>query len=284
MGKAYMRINEITTNFLRGYRTGQKRSGSHGNDFEDAVKWKGNALWENKRADKSKKSSAVEIYNSMCRFEGYPLELEKEKMKNPELREEKAEESETQTKILEKPDGSKVMLITMNFGGTEMTTSVEIAKPTALPIMDEKQTYETYQSGAIWKDDSQSAKAGSSARDYRERAFNQVGANAPESVKKAWLDAADKAGVDGLGISNSGKLSHITQMMVQRFLREYHGENGNDILGGSVQSAIRAANDALYALEHPLAPNSGRTAEEIKNREKEKLFYQEFLNRLYELC
>lgn len=119
-----------------------------------------------------------------------------------------------------------------------------------------------------------------SIRQYREKVFDQIAANAPKRVKQAWLDAADVAGIDGMGIANSGKLSHISQLMVRRVEQGYRGEDVSNILGNSVQSAIRAANEALYALEHPLKPDYGRTAEQIENRMKEKMFYQEFIKRL----
>ncbi|MDE6846976.1 MAG: hypothetical protein K2J99_14610 [Lachnospiraceae bacterium] len=119
-----------------------------------------------------------------------------------------------------------------------------------------------------------------SIRQYREKVFDQIAANAPKSVKQAWLDAADVVGVDGMGVSDSGKLSHISQLMVRRVEQGYRGENVSSILGNSVQSAIRVANEALYALEHPLDSNRGRTAEQIENRMKEKMFYQEFIKRL----
>lgn len=118
------------------------------------------------------------------------------------------------------------------------------------------------------------------ARDYREQAFEQVGVNAPEEVKQAWLDAADIAGIDGMGISDIGALDHIPQFLIQRWIKGVKGEDIYDVLGSTVQSAIKAANDALYALNHPLESNQARTAEIIRNREKEKAFYEEFLKRL----
>lgn len=118
------------------------------------------------------------------------------------------------------------------------------------------------------------------ARQYREQVFNQIAPNAPQRVKQAWMDAADVAGIDGMGISDSGKLSHISQLMVRSIEKGYRSGGVCDLLGNSVQSAMRAAKEALYALEHPLDGNRGRTAEQIENRMKEKLFYQEFLKRL----
>ena len=40
------------------------------------------------------------------------------------------EEGETRTEIVVRPDGSKVLMITVSVGGQEAVTSVELAKPT----------------------------------------------------------------------------------------------------------------------------------------------------------
>lgn len=118
----------------------------------------------------------------------------------------------------------------------------------------------------------------SSERSVWEREFDRIGANAPECVKKAWLDAADAVGVDGMGITKSGKMDHISQLLVQQISKGLRGETGSDdILGNTVQSAVKAVEKALYDLEHPLAGNYGRTPEQIRGRELEKKFYEEFL-------
>ena len=52
--------------------------------------------------------------------------------------------------------------------------------------------------------------------DYNEKAFASVGANAPEEVKQAWMEAAKETGVNGLGMSGNGMLTHVSKMMVQR--------------------------------------------------------------------
>lgn len=116
---------------------------------------------------------------------------------------------------------------------------------------------------------------------YWERAFDSIGKNAPESVKQAWMDAAAVVGADGMGISKNGMMDHISQLMVQRLLKIYRGEKADDILGSSVQSAIKAIDNALYDLEHPLDGNRSRTPEQMKKKEIEKKFYQVFLKRLY---
>lgn len=118
---------------------------------------------------------------------------------------------------------------------------------------------------------------------YWEREFARIGANAPESVKQAWMEAAAVAGADGMGITGNGMMRHISQLMVKHLERNWRGNNSKDILGSSVQSAIKAADEALYALEHPLVPHQNKTPEAAKAREREKIFYQEFLSRLYNL-
>lgn len=51
-----------------------------------------------------------------------------------ESKEEKQiDEQETDTEIIVKPDGSKVMMTTIRVGGVETVMSMEIAKPTGIP-------------------------------------------------------------------------------------------------------------------------------------------------------
>lgn len=117
-------------------------------------------------------------------------------------------------------------------------------------------------------------------KDIAESAFEQVGPNAPEKVKKAWLEAAEEVGANGMGVRKNGMLSHISQMMVQRIIGSLRGEVGEpDVLGSTVGSAIRATKKALYDLEHPLTP--GNYSLEVQQaRVKEGEFYRAFLSRL----
>ncbi len=117
--------------------------------------------------------------------------------------------------------------------------------------------------------------------DYDEKAFASVGANAPEEVKKAWMEAAKETGVNGLGMSGNGMLTHLSQMMVQRAENWMNGiGETNDILGSTVQSAIRATEQALYDLDHPLSPDSIKSIEIQRQQVKERAFYQLFLDKL----
>lgn len=117
--------------------------------------------------------------------------------------------------------------------------------------------------------------------DYDEKAFASVGANAPEEVKQAWMEAAKETGVNGLGIFGNGMLTHLSKMMVQRAENWINGiGETNDILGNTVQSAIRATEQALYDLDHPLSPDSIKSIEVQRQQVKERAFYQLFLDKL----
>lgn len=117
---------------------------------------------------------------------------------------------------------------------------------------------------------------------YAEKAFASVGPRAPQEVKQAWMDAAKETGANGLGIGADGMMRHISQMMVQRLKRNLtgRGSDADDILGNSISSAIQAAGEALYNLEHPLVPESSRSIEVQYYRMKERAFYQTFIKNL----
>ena len=121
------------------------------------------------------------------------------------------------------------------------------------------------------------------AEDYDEKAFEMVGRNAPQGVKDAWMEAAKEVNANGMGIRGNGMMSHISQMMVQRLNKMFKGETENfDILGNTVESAILATEQALYNLDHPLAP-AYRSLEAEQARLKEREFYTAFLERLEKL-
>lgn len=116
--------------------------------------------------------------------------------------------------------------------------------------------------------------------DYDEKAFEMVAPNAPQEVKDAWMEAAKEVNANGIGIRENGMMSHISQMMVQRLTKMFKGETEIvDVLGNTVESAIRATKQALYDLDHPLAP-SYRSIEAEQARIKEREFYVAFLEKL----
>lgn len=119
------------------------------------------------------------------------------------------------------------------------------------------------------------------AIDFAEKAFTTVGPNAPESVKKAWMEAAKEVGANGLGIKSNGMLGHISQMMVQRLTNQMQGRpNPDDILGSSVSSAITAVRKAIYDMDNPLRPKGAQSIEVQRLKMQERQFYQTFLHQL----
>ena len=118
--------------------------------------------------------------------------------------------------------------------------------------------------------------------------LDTIGSQAPDEVKNAWMEAEKETGafftVYGMYISADGKQAHMTQMGIDRFVRWYRGEiNPDDLLGSSVESAIKAVNKWIYDLEHPLDGQSASSMEERQLYMKEREFYVAFLENLEKL-
>ena len=67
------------------------------------------------------------------------LEQEDNDVSDEELKQEDKQESESKTEIIVKPDGSRVLVMTMSIGGMETTMTLEISKPTEAPTENAKQ-------------------------------------------------------------------------------------------------------------------------------------------------
>lgn len=120
--------------------------------------------------------------------------------------------------------------------------------------------------------------------DFDEKSFEYMAPNAPEEVKKAWMEAAKETGTNGMGMAPNGMLTHISAMMVNRAVNWMNGEENNaDVLGNSVGSALEAARQALYNLDNPLEPLSKRSLEVQQEILKERNFYQSFIDKLQNL-
>ena len=137
-----------------------------------------------------------------------------------------------------------------------------------------------------------SEKAATDKIDYDERAFEYLAPNAPEEVKKAWMEAAKETGANGMGMGKDGKLTHITAMMSIQLTNRLKGcyssggrsdLSGGDLLGSTVESALSVAKQALYDREHALEPLSRRSWEVQKHIEKEMAFYRAFIDKLERL-
>ena len=118
--------------------------------------------------------------------------------------------------------------------------------------------------------------------------LDRIGSQASDEVKNAWMEAEKETGafftVYGMYISADGKHAHMTQMGIDRFVRWYRGEiNPDDLLGSSVESAVKAVNKWIYDLEHPLAGQSASSMEERQLLMKEREFYDVFLNKLLQI-
>lgn len=101
-----------------------------------------------------------------------------------------------------------------------------------------------------------------------------------QSVKDAWMETVKEVGVNGLGETKNGR-THITDMHIQQIIAHYYGlSNSTDILGNSVESAMRATQKALYDFDHPLEPNRVISIEEQQALVKERQFYVSFLEKL----
>ena len=124
-------------------------------------------------------------------------------------------------------------------------------------------------------------KAAQDKIDYDEKAFASIGAKAPAEVKQAWMEAAKETGANGLGMSGSGKLTHLSAMMVKQMVNRISGAGKtNDLLGSTVQSAIRATEQALFDIDNPSPLESPKSMEVLRQYEKERAVYQSFLKKL----
>ena len=137
--------------------------------------------------------------------------------------------------------------------------------------------------------DTISEKAATNQIDYDERAFDFFAPNAPEEVREAWIGAAKETGANGMGMGQDGKLTHISALMTKGAVNNYwNREKGSDLLssdllGSTVASALSAARQALYDLEHPLEPISQRRMEVQQQIAKEIEFYKAFIDKLEQL-
>ena len=120
--------------------------------------------------------------------------------------------------------------------------------------------------------------------------FDSIGSQAPDVVRQAWMETEEEIGghfaTGGLWITyeNGHVRAHITQIMVERFVRWYNGEvDPSNLLGNSVQSAINVVEKCLYDMDHPLAGQPTRSLEVQEGVKKERAFYEAFLDKLYKL-
>ena len=145
-----MSIGGIASGYPMEYKTKRAVSNLSGKGFDNTAIKGADDLIAKKRAGITQRTSVMDIYISMSRFAGSITKEEGEKSiesvseeekKQKENDDEKAltdeelekadnQDSATKTDIIVKPDGSRVLVVTMSIGGMETTMSLEISKPT----------------------------------------------------------------------------------------------------------------------------------------------------------
>lgn len=138
-----MSIGGITSNYPAGYEVKRTIKNTSATRFDNPV-LRGTGYIK-KFADTRRQTSVLDIYNSMSNFggniskaaetksiAGKTLELDAD-MGKCYPQQASGQASETNTEIIVKPDGSRVLVITMSVGGMETTMSLEISKPTKVP-------------------------------------------------------------------------------------------------------------------------------------------------------
>lgn len=101
--------------------------------------------------------------------------------------------------------------------------------------------------------------------------------NAPQSVKDAWAKAEQEIGKESLGVEPDGRLSRMPAYVMARLEQRFQTGSG-DMFGSSVDSALAGAQKILDRLNNPLSPPSSANVAALQ--EKEKLFYQRFIDNL----
>lgn len=101
--------------------------------------------------------------------------------------------------------------------------------------------------------------------------------HAPEGVMTAWKAAMEETGINGFGLDESGKLTHISQTVLARLFTD----SDQSVFGNTVESALRFAERALRNLsdQELLREDSAAVRQE---KEKERQFYMVFAEKLKE--
>lgn len=98
-------------------------------------------------------------------------------------------------------------------------------------------------------------------------------------VEQAMKEAAEESGYD-----EDGQMDYLSQAFLKKVENLVNGvENPSDIFGSTVESALQAAQELLYALENPLTPASTRGENAESYMEKEKAYYRALIERLKKL-
>ncbi len=106
--------------------------------------------------------------------------------------------------------------------------------------------------------------------------FSRFAPNAPEEVRKAFMEAAEET-----GYKEGERMDYLSQVFIHQVENRHNGvADYTDVFGGSIASALQAAREILYDLENPLMPISQRGENAARYIEQEKQFYRAFIEKL----
>ncbi|MDE7368062.1 MAG: hypothetical protein K2N24_11975 [Lachnospiraceae bacterium] len=110
--------------------------------------------------------------------------------------------------------------------------------------------------------------------------LSHQGPEMPEDVRIAWYEAAEETGIEDFGRDSSGLFLHLSERILQRMMKWQQEDESGDTISSSIDSALKAAREALRALEYPLTPGLMHSSEVQEEIEKEKEFYEAFIRKL----
>ena len=150
-------VTEQSYNFGGTYIRDRSRSGSNTGKTVEKYPWEMPEDSRPKKPAPANQESAIDIYNRMRHirtldipedgqgkdvsnipYDGIPAEKSSNKSVSGELLEEtpdepeEEEEAKSDSDIIVKPDGSRVLVMTMTLGGMKTSMSLEISGPTAM--------------------------------------------------------------------------------------------------------------------------------------------------------
>ena len=146
-----MSINGITSKYPAGYEVKRTMKNTFGKDFDSTSLVRTGYIKD--FTNTTTQASVLDIYGSMCKFgrnisraaetkvgvenasdwEDWLKESGQKHervLSDEETEPIKEQESNAKTEIVVQPDGSRVLVMTMEVGGMETTVSLEISKPT----------------------------------------------------------------------------------------------------------------------------------------------------------
>ena len=123
-----MSVSGIGQNYYQNNVSTNKHNKSRGGQFSPQKQ----AAEVSAPEDRRQNANVQDIYKALKSTNSL-LEQEGNDVSDEELKQEDKQESESKTEIIVKPDGSRVLVMTMSIGGMETTMSLEISKPTEAP-------------------------------------------------------------------------------------------------------------------------------------------------------